>query len=93
MKTCTKCGATKRSSGFYSNARTKDGLRSECKECSKENTRRLRNRKKFGELGNIAKERDNRLLENINEVMQLWQSLTFKMEKVVREAKDFGSAA
>lgn len=46
MKICTKCGARKRSNGFYTNERTKDGLRSECKDCSKESTKRLRLRKR-----------------------------------------------
>jgi len=92
MKTCTKCGASKRSNGFYVNKRTKDGLRSECKECSKDNTRKVRLRKKIGVLGDIAKDRENSLLENINEVMQLWQDLTCKMERVAKEAKYFGNA-
>jgi len=92
MKRCTKCGVTKRRNGFYVNKRTIDGLRSECKECSKESTRRLRNKKKIGELGNLAQERDNRILENINEIIQLWHSLTFKMERVAKDSKYFGSA-
>ncbi|GEM_PF-2477753 len=93
MKTCTKCGAKKRRNGFYTNSRTKDGLRSECKECSKETTRRIRARRQTKDLQDIAKNRDNRLIENIGEVMQMWQSLSIKMERVAKEAKQFQEEA
>lgn len=46
MKTCSKCGSRRSASGFYSNNRTKDGLRSECRDCSKNMTKRNRLRKK-----------------------------------------------
>ena len=42
MKKCTKCGMRKSSKDFYSTNRTRDGLRSECKACSKDNVRKYR---------------------------------------------------
>ena len=35
MKTCTKCFSIKPEGEFYAHANTKDGLRGECKECTK----------------------------------------------------------
>jgi hypothetical protein len=87
MKTCTRCGARKRSTGFYTNSRTKDGLRSECKDCSKTMTRLLRERKKNKALGIAAEKRDNKLIKNLSEVMEMWQNLSVKMQEVVKEAK------
>ncbi len=87
MKTCTRCGARKRGTGFYTNSRTKDGLRSECKDCSKEMTRLLRERKKNKALGIAAEKMDNKLIRNLSEVMELWLNLSVKMQEVVREAK------
>jgi hypothetical protein len=33
IKSCSKCGAVKPADGFYSDPRTKEGLKSECKIC------------------------------------------------------------
>ena len=35
MKKCSKCKETKQESEFYTDKRSKDGLRSQCKECHK----------------------------------------------------------
>ena len=35
MKTCTNCGEEKESSEFYSRKDSKDGLKSECKICTR----------------------------------------------------------
>ena len=43
MKTCTTCGVSKPISGFHKSSRSKDKVRSECKECALEDGRRYRN--------------------------------------------------
>lgn len=54
--TCTKCGIPKTRKEFYSNKRTRSGLRSECKECSKGMTRDYRNGKKQKTVLDVLKE-------------------------------------
>ena len=44
MKKCTKCGTPKNKNQFYKTKYTKDGLRSECKECSKAATKKYRSK-------------------------------------------------
>lgn len=42
QKTCTSCGLTKPADAFYRNSRTRDGLTSWCRECTKEQARHRR---------------------------------------------------
>jgi hypothetical protein len=44
-KTCSRCKQTKHSSNFTSRYRNKDGLRSECKECSHKESKIYRDKK------------------------------------------------
>lgn len=37
-KTCSKCGVTKSSAGFYRNRSVRDGLSAQCKDCDRKNT-------------------------------------------------------
>ena len=43
MKTCTKCGETKEFSEFHKSIARKDGYVSQCKQCSKDRKKNLKN--------------------------------------------------
>ncbi len=76
-KTCTKCGIRKRKNEFYTNVKSKSGMRSECKYCSKLYVKRNRMRSRkldlFGNQDGIIAHTDDlelkRLLVNLNNVL------------------------
>lgn len=78
MKICTKCGIKKRANAFYRNDLTKDGLRSECKECSKDMTRLYRQKQK----GNMPQG-----TINLAEMEELWKQLGAKIRQAKEEMK------
>lgn len=70
MKTCSKCGISKSRNDFHAYAKSKDGLRGQCKECRiaysnkyrKENIAECRERERLYSLKN-SKARDKRVKE------------------------------
>lgn len=57
MKTCTRCKIEKETTNFTIEKRSKDGLRSSCKECSKEYS--LSNKERINQYSLDNKERNN----------------------------------
>jgi hypothetical protein len=45
LKCCTQCNQWKEKNQFYKNSRSKDGLKSRCKECSREAAKKYRRKK------------------------------------------------
>jgi hypothetical protein len=74
MKECTKCGKTKKESQYYKNPRTLDGLRSECKECSKAGTSQYRKR--------MSEKKEDYVDVLFREVITLAESLFLKIAEL-----------
>lgn len=83
MKICTKCGMRKKETAYYKNIRTKSGLRSECKDCSKEMTRLYRVKTR----NNSAPQSVSDLIRNLGEMKDLCENLLFRVKEAVRDAK------
>lgn len=82
MKKCTKCWKTKKESEYYKNPRTLDGLRCECKACTKADNSAYRRR--------IAKiYSDDRLLI-LREVVNLTENLCLKITELDQYLKKQG---
>jgi len=66
MKICSKCGLTKNFDDFYKRKSSKDGLRSECKDCkkkhdkqyNKDNKQTINEKKRASYHNNIEKEHE-----------------------------------
>lgn len=83
MKICTKCGMRKKETAFYKNIRTRSGLRSECKDCSKDMTRQYRLKTRVGSYPRNS----NELVRSLGEMRDLCESLLFRVKEAVRDAK------
>lgn len=46
LKCCTQCNQWKHKSEFYKNRRSRDGLKNQCKDCSREAAKKYRKKKK-----------------------------------------------
>ncbi len=86
MKICTKCGMRKKETAFYKNIRTRSGLRSECKDCSKDMTRMYRIKMRSSNAPRNASE----LVRNLGEMRDLCENLLFRVKEAVRDAKGAG---
>lgn len=78
MKRCSKCGARKAESRFYTNARCKDGLRSECKECSLKMTQKYRVKHKRQDLENL----DENIIRAFQDVIESLNNLNRELSRL-----------
>lgn len=85
MKVCTKCKVRKRSTSFYKNKITKDGLRSECKECSKEITRKTRLTSKEKKVSRSPA--PDILFQQLTEIRKQCEDLLIRLNKAIKDAK------
>lgn len=73
MKLCSRCGCEKSESEFYSRKANKDGLRSECKQCSKAEAKKWGDSNKDRVAKRSAKNHANNRAKRI-EQMRAWKT-------------------
>lgn len=78
MKTCSRCGDDKPASEFHKDSRSKDGLRSVCKQCWSQRQKAYRSARKE-EISESSKRYYRQNKEKINRRTKIWRKENHEM--------------